>query len=55
MKNACIEGLEGVHRQLRAGLERNQVNLSENYQLWNMSSDDHDAEDGLSDGSGVFE
>ena len=36
MKNACIEGLEGVlDRQLRAGLERNQVNLSENYQLWN--------------------
>ena len=36
VKNARIEGLEGVlDRKLRAGLEQNQVNLSENYQLWN--------------------
>ena len=35
VKNACIEGLEGVlNRQLHAGLKQNQVNLSENYQLW---------------------
>ena len=35
VKNARIEGLEGVlNFQLHAGLKRNQVNLSENYQLW---------------------
>ena len=36
VKNACIEGLERVvGAQLQAGLIQNQVNLSENYQLWN--------------------
>ena len=36
VKNACIEGLERVvSAQLQAGLRQNQVNLSENCQLWN--------------------
>ena len=36
VKNARIEGLERVvSAQLQAGLRHNQVNLSENYQLWN--------------------
>ena len=36
IKNASIEGLERVvGAQLQAGLRQNNVNLSENYQLWN--------------------
>ena len=35
VKNTPIEGLEGaLNHQLHAGLAQNQVNLSENYQLW---------------------
>ena len=36
VKNSRIEGLERVvGAQLQAGLRQNQVNLSENYQVWN--------------------
>ena len=36
IKNASIEGLERVvGAQLQAGLRQNNVNLSENYQVWN--------------------
>ena len=39
VKNARIEGLERVlNRQLHAGLTQNQVNLSENYQLWDKKT-----------------
>ena len=35
VKKTPIEGLEGaLNCQLHAGLTQNQVNLSENYQLW---------------------
>ena len=36
VKNTRIKGLErAISYQLEAGLIQNQVNLSENYQLWN--------------------
>ena len=39
VKNARIEGLEGVlNRRLHAGLKRNGVDLSENYQLWDKGT-----------------
>ena len=39
VKNIPIEGLEGVlSHQLHTDLKRNEVNLSENYQLWDKET-----------------